>query len=200
MSRYQQFQVIDPDGVRATLLTTSRFLDGDRQKLIRTEDGNEVFVPNELLQPMNDNSFRLTTPLRSLLGHPEPAPEKELNSPAIIPEIEEQLQVGRQKVEIGRIRLRKRVEESSAVVDEPLLQENFRVDRVPVNRILADGNAPQPRYEGEVLILPVLEEVLVVEKRLVLREEIRVTPDRREVRDPQTHALRREHIDVERLN
>lgn len=209
MSRYQQFQITDPDGVRATLLTTSRFLDGNREKLIRTEDGQEVLVPNELIQPLNDNSFRLTASLRSLLtrGETGPLPQvatvtktMDAGERAVIPAIEEQLQVDREKVETGRIRLQKRVEENQTVVDEPLLHEGFHVERVPVNRILTDGNAPEPRYEGDVLVLPVLEEVLVVEKRLVLREELRVTPERRETRDPQTHTLRREHIEVERLS
>jgi stress response protein YsnF len=55
-----------------------------------------------------------------------------------------------------------------------------------------------PRQEGDTWILPVLEEILVVEKRLMLREEVRVTPTRRDVHNPQKHLVRREHIEVER--
>jgi stress response protein YsnF len=66
-----------------------------------------------------------------------------------------------------------------------------------VNRIVED--IPEPHYDGDTLVLPILEEVLVVEKRLILREEVRITPVREEVRDPQTHTVRREHVDVERV-
>jgi len=212
MSRYHQFQVVDPEGVTATLLKTSRFLDESREALIRTADGEEVLVRNDFVEAMGDNTYRLSVPLRTLSRASNPVPASEWvndTSPAppdavtrtmdageraVIPAIEERLKVEREKVETGRIRLQKRVEESSAVVDEPLLHEGFHVERVPVNRVLTDGVTPEPRHEGEVLVLPVVEEVLVVEKRLVLREEIRVTPERRETRDPQTHTLRREHI------
>jgi stress response protein YsnF len=57
--------------------------------------------------------------------------------------------------------------------------------------------APEPRYEGDTLIIPVVEEMLVTEKRLLLREEVRITRRQRteqaEIRD----VLRREIVDVE---
>jgi stress response protein YsnF len=59
--------------------------------------------------------------------------------------------------------------------------------------------APQTRYEGETLVVPVLEEVLVTEKRLVLVEEIRITRVRDTHRQPQTVTLRKDHIEIERL-
>jgi len=212
MSRYQQFPVIDPEGLKATLLTTSRFLENDREKLIRTADGHEVLVSNDLLRPMNDSTFRLDVPIRDLLyaqqrgtsAPVESAPaerhdtELRPGEQAVIPAMEERIRVEHEKVETGRIRLHKRIDETSTVVDEPLLQDHYNIERVPINRILTGGPI-EARYEGETLVLPVLEEVLVVEKRLVLREEIRVTRDKREVRDPQTHSLRREHIEVERV-
>jgi len=211
MSRYQHFQVTDPEGVQSTLLQTSRFLDGGAEKIIRTADGQEVLVRNDLLELLDDNSYRLKTPLRTLLPEATPDASRPVGSAGtgrtmdageslVIPAVEERLSVAREKVETGRIRLQKHVEESTAVVDEPLVQEGFRVERIPINRVLPDGSVPEPRHEGDVLVLPVLEEVLVVEKRVVLKEEIRITPERRETREPQTHTLRREHIDVERLS
>ncbi|MFD1693079.1 DUF2382 domain-containing protein [Azotobacter chroococcum] len=57
---------------------------------------------------------------------------------------------------------------------------------------------PQVRQEGDVTVIPVLEEVLVVEKRLVLKEELRV----RRVVHEEPHSvpvtLRREQVTVER--
>jgi len=66
-----------------------------------------------------------------------------------------------------------------------------------VDRVVA-GPVPV-RHEGDTMIVPVLEEVLVVEKRLVLKEELRVTRRRVETREPQTVTLRREDVVVERF-
>ncbi len=47
------------------------------------------------------------------------------------------------------------------------------VKRVRIDREIAPGDAvPITRQEGEITIIPIFEEVVVVEKRLVLREEI----------------------------
>ena len=55
------------------------------------------------------------------------------------------------------------------------------------------------RSEEDTLIIPVLEEVLVVEKRLLLKEEVRITK-REETHTPQRVTLRREEAAVERIN
>jgi uncharacterized protein (TIGR02271 family) len=117
----------------------------------------------------------------------------------VIPALQESVVVETRPVETGRVRIHKHVDEADSVIDEPLLQENWDVERVAVNRILT-GEPPEPRYEGDTLVLPVLEEVLVVEKRLILREEMRVTRRRREVHEPQTHRVRTEHLEVERVS
>jgi len=49
------------------------------------------------------------------------------------------------------------------------------------------------------MIIPVLEEVLVVEKRLMLKEEIHITQHNEEFHRPQHIVLRTEDITVERL-
>ena len=74
------------------------------------------------------------------------------------------------------------------------------VTRVPLNRTLAEGEAvPQIRTENGVTIIPVLEEILVVEKRLVLKEEVHVrqTTSGEDVEVPV--MLRRQHAVVERI-
>jgi uncharacterized protein (TIGR02271 family) len=75
------------------------------------------------------------------------------------------------------------------------------IERVPINRVV---EAPiVARSEEDTLIIPLLEEVLVVEKRLLLKEELRITKKRIETHLPQRVTLRREeaiveHIDQER--
>src|SRR4029079_17236616 len=153
----------------------------------------ELLVPRQLLRPQDDGSFVLTVPVSDLLSS-ERASVKE----TVVPVVQEELDVGKRVVESGRIRVNKKIETTESIVDEPLLHQGFDIQKTSVNRIIED--VPEPRYEGKTLVLPILEEVLVVEKRLILREEVRITPKREEVRDPQTHSLRREHVEVERVS
>lgn len=113
-----------------------------------------------------------------------------------IPVIEERAQVGKQVVETGKVRITKRVSEHEEVIDEPLLREQAAIERVPVNRYVEQ--APQPRQEGDTLIIPVVREDIVVQKRLVLVEELHVTKEVVEARDPQTVTLRREEVEITR--
>jgi hypothetical protein len=198
MSRQQQFRVTDRNGVRGTLLTTSRFLDDNPQRLIRLEDGRELLVPKQLLRPQDDGSFMLTAPIADLMGEPPVRDDKPVQGDQfIVPVMQKELDVETRTVESGRIRVNKRVETTESVIDEPLLVQSYDIQRTAVNRIVED--VPAPRYDGDTLVLPILEEVLVVEKRLILREEVRITPKREQVRDPQTHSVRREHVEVERV-
>nr|MBA2668417.1 YsnF/AvaK domain-containing protein [Trueperaceae bacterium] len=94
------------------------------------------------------------------------------------------------------VRLRTRVEEREEPVDEMVVRETVDVRRVPIDRYV---DAPEGvREEGETTVVPLYEEVLVVEKRLVLREEIHLTKRREEHRERSTVHLRSEQADIER--
>lgn len=119
----------------------------------------------------------------------------------IIPVAEEQLQVGKRVVETGTgVRVRKSASEREEIVDEPLMRDEVIVERIPINERIAGSDCPATRFEGEVMVVPVLEEVLAVEKHTILREEVRITRRRREVRDPQRVVLRTEHVSAERFD
>ena len=118
-----------------------------------------------------------------------------------VPVIEETASVGTRAVETGRVRVRTATETVEEVLRESLRSETVAVTRVPVGRTLAAGEAPPGiRTEDGVTIIPVLEEILVVEKRLVLREEVhlRRTASADEVEVPVT--LRRQRAVVERVS
>lgn len=66
--------------------------------------------------------------------------------------------------------------------DEPLFQEDVEVERIPMNRFI-DGPV-ETRQEGDLTIVPVVEEVLEVRKRLLLKEEVHIRRRRAEVREP----------------
>jgi uncharacterized protein (TIGR02271 family) len=114
----------------------------------------------------------------------------------VVPVVEETAVVHKERVAAETVRLRKRVHEDEEVLDIPVQTEAIEVERVPVGRWI---EAPADvRHEGDTTVYPVVEEVLVVEKRLRLVEEVRVTR-RQETRHVQERVgLRREEIVVER--
>ena len=115
----------------------------------------------------------------------------------VIPVIAEEAQVRKERRVTGKVRLRKIVHHEEQTVDEPLLKEQVSVERVAIDRWVDE--APPIRNEGDTLIVPVVEEVLVVEKRLRLREEVRLTWRHEEEHEPQHLVVRREEVSVERV-
>jgi uncharacterized protein (TIGR02271 family) len=114
-----------------------------------------------------------------------------------LPVVAEELDIQRRRYETGRVRITKRVHEREETVDEPLISEQVDVRRVPIDRVVEHELAP--RTEGDTLIIPVLEEMLVVTKQLVLREELHITMRRTEIHKPQQVTLRREELVVEQI-
>jgi uncharacterized protein (TIGR02271 family) len=116
----------------------------------------------------------------------------------VIPVVSEELEVETHRVARGSVRVRTRVEIHDQTVEIPFVHEEVVVEHVPVNTIV-DGDPPQVTHEGDVLIIPVLEEVVVVETRLMLREFVRVSKRRTTTSAQETVALRRQVVDVERI-
>jgi uncharacterized protein (TIGR02271 family) len=163
--------------------------DGDAQQaLVQLDDGSQVLVPLTLLTMQDDGSY--TLPLTFQGGPTEMR----------IPVIEEGLEVSKRQVDTGRgVRLHKSVEQREELVDQPLLRDELVVEHVAVGRVVQEGELPQTRYEGDTLVMPVFEEVLVVQKQLLLKEEVRVTRRKQEVHAPQKVVLRTEQVKVERF-
>ena len=110
---------------------------------------------------------------------------------------EEQLEISKRQVERGRIVVRTRVEERDEFAEIELQQQDVTIERVP--RGVPIERVPAEREEDGVLIIPVVDEQLVVTTRLILKEEIRITKHSRTefVREPV--RLRSEQVDIERL-
>jgi uncharacterized protein (TIGR02271 family) len=89
---------------------------------------------------------------------------------AAIPLVEERLSVAKRQVESGRVRVHVTVEEREETVTEQLLHDDLQIERMPRNVRLTE--VPRVRLEGNATIVPVVEEVLIIEKALVLVEEI----------------------------
>lgn len=118
-----------------------------------------------------------------------------------IPVVEEQLALGTRTVDTGRgVRIHKTVTEHPVVIDEGLLRDELRVEHVPVDRIVGADQAPANRYQGDTLVIPVLEEVLVIERKVRIKEELHITRVRHEERHAETVALKAERVAVERFD
>ena len=122
-------------------------------------------------------------------------------STLVIPVIEEQLSVGKRTVDTGRgVRIHTTVTEQAHAIDENLLRDAVDVRRVAIDRIVTLAEAPVTRQEGDTLIVPVLEEVLVTEKRIRIKEELHITRTRSAERHTDTVMLRAEQVEVERFD
>jgi len=103
---------------------------------------------------------------------PSSAPSSATEEVAAVPLVEERLSVAKRQVECGRVRVHVTVEEREETVTEQLLHDDLQIERIPRNVRLTE--VPHVRLEGNTTIVPVVEEVLVVEKALMLVEEIHI--------------------------
>jgi uncharacterized protein (TIGR02271 family) len=194
----------DSDGLRGFIDDPAGgSVDGRGQVLVRLEDGRQALVPAEELRRESDGSFFLPYSLSELT---QVAPKARgarrgaggEGGSVVVPIVAEQLEVQKRTVETGGVRIRKTVSEREEVVDEPLMREEVQVRRVPVNRVV---DAPVPvRHVGNTMIVSLLEEVLVVEKRLMLKEELHITKEQVESYRPQRIRLRTEEAVIERVD
>lgn len=115
----------------------------------------------------------------------------------VIPLVEERLRIGRRTIPTHRVTIETTVDEHVEEVNEPVFSDDAHVRTVPMNQII---DAPaEIREEGDELIVPLMEEVIVVEKKLMLREELRISRKRSERREKQSFTLRREEANVKRV-
>lgn len=124
-------------------------------------------------------------------------PEETTAAHTVIPVIEEVPVVGKRTTTTGRLRVEKSVSERDVLVDEPLLQRDVHVERIPIGReVTSAEELPVIRYDGDTVIIPVLREEAVLVKRVVLTEEIRITRVTRRMRHAQKVTLRAEQVSV----
>jgi uncharacterized protein (TIGR02271 family) len=195
MGKRDAKRVVGEGGWHGTVVRVPSARSRDQTALIRLDNGREVLVPADMLAKQRDGTYLLPLALNDLQAPPDRATIGAAE-PLVVPVVEEELFLDKRTVETGVVRVRKVVHEREELVDEPLLGEEIRVERVPVNRVL--DRPVDIRQEGDTTIIPVYEEVLVVEKRLILKEEIHISKRKIDVRQPQQVTTRSEEVVVER--
>jgi len=182
------------DGWCGTVVPAAPHTPSDPEHVcVQLESGEQLLVPAAVLIPQQDGGYYVPLRLAELArtgGRPDTSNER------VIPVLVEELAVQKRVAETGKVRITKTVHEREEVVDEPLVREEVEVERVPIQRVV-DGPVPI-RDEDGTTIIPILEEVLVVEKRLMLKEELHIRKRRVEIHQPQQVTLRCEEARVER--
>ena len=115
----------------------------------------------------------------------------------VIPVIQEELLVGKKMVETGKVYISKKVYEEEFIQNEPVTSEEVTVERKEINQYI-DVAPPAVRQEGDITIISVIKEVLVVEKRLMLVEELHIKKHKRTDSAMIKEILRKEEINVTR--
>lgn len=114
-----------------------------------------------------------------------------------IPLYEERLSVGK-RAETRHVRVETAVRAREETVEQELEDEDVEIVRVPVDRPV--DAVPEPRREGDVLIVPLVEERLVVTKSLFLKEEIHIRKRTTRRTERVTETLRSEDAVVTRTD
>ncbi|MBC8054053.1 MAG: YsnF/AvaK domain-containing protein [Sphingobacteriaceae bacterium] len=117
----------------------------------------------------------------------------------IVPVMEEQLTIDKKEIETGKVTVSKKVHSEQQVIDIPVVEEEVDVQRIPFNQYI-QNTPPAVRYEGEKTIIPILKEVLVVEKKLVLVEEVHITRKQKHSNVSQQETLKQEEVIVSRVD
>jgi uncharacterized protein (TIGR02271 family) len=124
----------------------------------------------------------------STTGSSSPTGEDELR----VQRTEEELRTGTREREVGSLRVRKRVRTERESIEVPVKREEVHVERVSVS-----GEATEAEIGEDEIVVPVTEEEVVVEKRPVVKEEVRIRKDVVEDTEVVEEDVRREEIEVE---
>lgn len=195
----------DAEGHRIEAMLLAQRADGGLTA--RGSDGRTVHVPAAAVDRSEGRDLHLKVRWSDLEDEPwtdaeagavasSASRETDADAPRVIPLVEERLDVTRQRHATGTVRVHTRTEVRDEDVEAVLTRETVDVERVPVDRLV---DAPLPvREEGDRTIVPLHEEVLVVEKRLLLREELHLMKRAEDRTESRQVRLKREEADIER--
>jgi len=115
----------------------------------------------------------------------------------VIPLFEEQLSVSKRVVPTSRVQVSRITHSHEQLVDELLSREQVEVERVAIGKPI--DAMPSVREEGDSIIVPVVEEVLRIERLLILKEEVWIRRVKGTERYQERVTLRQQQAVVNRL-
>lgn len=157
----------------------------------------ETLTPRGVIPGIGDRGLPQATERSDLDGTTAPAIGAAVATATVLPLYAEEISVARRNVE-QRVQVHVHTVTREHAVDEILTHERVEIERVPIG--LPVDAIPPDREEGDTTVIPVVEEVVVVHRQLVLREELRI----RRVRVTEHHreivSLRAQEAVVERFD
>ena len=125
----------------------------------------------------------------------DPKPDSAASDPKVIELQSEQIEV-RKRVRRTLVRATRTTYTRDQVVEQDLARETVVIERVPIGRVV--DAVPPVREEDGVTIMPVVEEMLVLERRLILKEEVHIRRVHTTERFKETVSLREQEVTVTR--
>jgi len=166
---------------------------GKKKLELHLDNGRRIFVAADTLTRRPRGGYKLDVSPDELAARRDGV-RVEAGKQAVIPVVEERAVIRKQIRKKSEVTVHIIPRERRETVRIPLTEEHVDVQRVPVNQFVEGPVAI--REEGNVTIIPVMEEVLVVEKRLMLREEVHVVRRKTTTEQQQEVTLRREEVEV----
>jgi uncharacterized protein (TIGR02271 family) len=114
-----------------------------------------------------------------------------------IPLHAEELSVSRRQTAGDTLQVSTVTREHARFVDEALNHERVQIDRIPIGRQIEA--IPPVRQEGDTTILSVVEETIIIERRLILKEEIHIRRLQVSERHQEAVVLRKQEAVITRI-
>jgi uncharacterized protein (TIGR02271 family) len=158
------------------------------------DGGEEWLVPVELCDPARSTTDQIWLRTPDSIN----SPASDASQAFTIPLAEERLVARIREVNRGTVRIHKRVETQPVEDVVQLRHDNVEIEHREMNQPVEEVRAPW--YEGATLVMPVYEEIPVVIKRLILREEVRITKQSRMDAVKIDDTVQRDVVDIERIH
>ena len=109
----------------------------------------------------------------------------------------EEIAIAKRTIPRGTVRVSKVIQSRDHLVQETLRHQRVEVERIQIGTYV--DQAPPIRHDGDMTIVSVVEEVVVTERRLLLKEEVRIRTITTIEEHKEVVTLRSEEANVERL-
>jgi uncharacterized protein (TIGR02271 family) len=203
----ENVRVFTKEGHEGNLLDP--FVDHSSRRLrIALNSGRVIEVSPSALRGRSPDSYWLDLDLTEEIADVRSAATEERSAATeersvateeevVAPVLAEELHVDTQPVTTGGVRVNRIVHHHDEAVDIPLMKQDVDVKRVKIDR---EVEGPlSVRYEGDVTIIPIVEEEILISKRYVLKEEVHITRTTREEVHHERVTLRRQEPVIERM-
>ena len=191
-------EIVGRDGLHGEIMGPMP-ADGRSRVTVRLDDGQVLEIPASLLARHHDGGYEIPLGMGDL-GRPwKETVEQQVRNvdEAVVPVLAEELDVQKRAVPTGAVRVHRRVLEHEEDIEMPLVREHLDIRRVIFNE---DVDGPLPvRQEGDTIIVPIVEEVLLVQKRYRLKEEVHMTRRAFEEVHRERVLVRRQEAEIERV-